>query len=469
MKKLFLFLTVFCISVLYSPQTHAQTKDAATGWDKAAEIVGRITEPVFPERNFLITDFGAVEGGKTDCTESIRKAIDKCSSSGGGRVVVPEGTYLTGAIHLKSNVDLHVSKGATLLFSTDPKSYLPVVFTRWEGIECMNYSAFIYAYEQKNIAVTGEGTLDGQASEENWWAWARRGPDGKAPAAADVKALNQMSEQGIPVEQRMFGEGHYLRPNFFQPYKCQNVMIEGVSIVRSPMWEIHPVLSTNVIVRNLKIITHGPNNDGCDPESSRDVLIENCLFDVGDDCIAIKAGRNDDGRRINVPSENLIVRGCTMKDGHAGVAIGSEIAGSCRNVFIENNKMDSPNLERALRIKSNARRGGVIENIYMRNIEIGKVSEAMLTVDFLYEEGPNGEFPPTARNIFIENIVSNNSPRLFFINGFEGATIDNINVSDSKFYNVTATEVIEHAGKINLNNVTVEPAQKVKSQSSRRL
>ncbi len=469
MKKIFLLLFIMIFTSQIIPQSANNESSAVMNWDKVDGILARIKVPQFQAKDFIITDFGAVEGGTKDCSSAIKKAIEKCNAEGGGRVVVPAGIFLTGAIQLKSNVNLHLQKNAVLLFDTNPKAYLPVVFTRWEGIECMNYSPFIYAYEQKNIALTGEGTLDGGASDENWWAWARKGADKKSPATPDVKMLNKMSEENVPVEKRVFGEGHFLRPNFFQPYKCENVLVEGVTILRSPMWEIHPVLCTNVIVKDLKIITHGPNNDGCDPESSRDVLIENCLFDVGDDCIAIKSGRNDDGRRVGVPSENLIVRGCTMKDGHAGVAIGSEIAGGCKNVFIENCKMDSPNLDRALRLKSNARRGGIIENVFMRNVEIGKVSEALLTVDFLYEEGPNGQFPPTARNIFIDNVTSNSSPRLFFIAGFKGATIDNIKVMNSKFMNVTATEVMEYAGKVELDNVEIVPAKKVKSLSSRQL
>jgi unsaturated rhamnogalacturonyl hydrolase len=229
------------------------------------------------------------------------------------------------------------------------------------------------------------------------------------------------------------------------------------------------VLCTNVTVRGLKIVTKGPNNDGCDPESCQDVLIEDTLFDAGDDCIAIKSGRNADGRRIGVPSENLIIRRCTMKDGHAGVAIGSEISGGCRNVFIEDCRMDSPNLDRALRLKSNARRGGIIEDIFMRNVTIGRVAEALLTVDFLYEEGPRGAFLPVARNVQIDRVTSQSCPRVFFIAGFEGATIDGIRVTNSSFTGVEAAEVIEHAGRIELDNVTIEPVQKARSRSSRQL
>src|SRR5580658_2468187 len=298
-------------------------------------VVSNTKAPVFAEREFDISKFGAVEGGKKDSTEAIAKAIAACAAAGGGRVVVPEGVFLTGAIHLKSGVNLHVTKNATLLFNRDPKLYLPVVFTRWEGTECMNYSAFLYAFEQTNIAISGEGTLDGNADCDHWWNWSGKGGCGKKGEPTQAVARNALMAAGdkdVPVKDRVYGEGSWLRPNFIQPYRCTNVLIEGVTIRNSPMWEINPVLSKNVTVRNVKIASHGPNNDGCDPESSSDVLIENCEFDTGDDCIAIKSGRNRDGRRVAVPSQNIIVRNCVMKDGHGGVTIGSEASGDVRNI-----------------------------------------------------------------------------------------------------------------------------------------
>ncbi len=332
----------------------------------------------------------------------------------------------------------------------------------------MNFSPFIYAFEQENIAVTGEGTLDGGASMENWWAWAKKTPDKVPPRATpDIRALNDQADRGVPVAERVFGAGHFLRPAFFQPYLCKNILVEGVTIVRSPMWEITPVLSSNITVRGLKIGTHGPNNDGCNPDSCRDVLIENCIFDTGDDCIAIKSGRNDDGRRVGVPSENIIVRQCTMKDGHGGVVLGSEVSGDCRNIFVENCTMDSPNLERALRFKSNARRGGVVENIFMRNVTVGQVTEAILTIDFLYEEGAKGAHQPTVRHIVMENITSKNSPRVFYVAGFKGAIIDDITIRNCTFAGITSSEFIQHAGKITLENVTILPAKKTASLSTR--
>lgn len=444
--------------------------EAPVTWQSADAILARIQAPQFPARDFPITDYGAKSGGQTDCTAAIRQAIEACAAAGGGRVLVPAGEFLTGAIHLKSNVNLHLADNATLRFHTDPKSYLPVVRTRWEGTECMNYSPFIYAFEQENIAVTGNGTLDGQASDDNWWVWAKRDNDNSRASLAvpDATSLVASGDQNLPVEQRIYGAGHYLRPNFIQPYRCRNVLIEGVHIRRSPMWEINPVLCTNVTVRNVDILSHGPNNDGCNPDSSRDVLIEGCTFDTGDDCIAIKSGRNDDGRRVGVTVENLIIRNCTMKDGHGGVVVGSETAAGCRNVFIENCTMDSPNLERALRFKSNAQRGGEIENVLVRNVAIGRALEAVITVDFLYEEGAKGPHKPALRNLQLDHVTAHSTPRLFYIVGFDGAVIDGIRLAHCSFTGVEAAELIEHAGHIEFDDVTLSPKVKPESLSSRR-
>jgi unsaturated rhamnogalacturonyl hydrolase len=451
------------------------------GWDSLPDVLARIAAPVFPARDYPITDFGAKPD--TDVSAALAAAIDACTKAGGGRVVVPAGLWLTGAVTLKSNVNLHVAAGATLRWIFDPVKY-PVVFTRWEGVELMGYSAFIYAFEQENIAVTGQGTLDGGADWDNWWAWNKKAwdkasqedretmdprafiPTGAPMQKAARDRLIEMGEQNVPVAQRIFGAGSFLRPNFIQPYRCQNILIEGVTIVRSPMWELHPVLSRNITVRDVQIHSHGPNNDGFDPESCRDILVERCVFDTGDDCIAIKSGRNGDGRRVAVPSENIVIRQSKMLDGHGGVVLGSECTGGIRNVFVEDCEMDSPNLDRALRFKNNATRGGILENVFMRNVKIGRVGEAVLTIDLLYEEGATGGFQPIVRHVQLDHITSSASPRILYIRGFDGALIDNIRISNSTFNNVTETEVVQHAGMITFNHVTITPAKPAKSRNT---
>lgn len=433
------------------------------GWDHVDTILERIVPPAFPDRDIAITEHGAKPDAES--TAAIQSAIDACHEAGGGRVIVPEGRWLTGALTLRSEVNLHVEKGATLEWIFDLDLY-PNVFTRWEGMECYNHQALLYAYEQENIAITGEGTLDGGATLDTWWSWNLKGKGDKQLQVPARNRLGEMNNAGTPVEERVFGEGHFLRPNFIQPYRCKNILVEGVTLNRSPMWNIHPVLCENVTVRDVKVVTHGSNNDGCNPESSRDVLIEGCLFDTGDDCIAIKAGRNNDGRRIGVASENIIVRDCTMKEGHGGVVLGSECSGHIRKVFVENCRMDSPNLDRALRFKNNAVRGGILEHVFMRNVTIGRVGEAVLTIDLLYEEGPEGDHPPIVRHVLMENITSSAAPRVFFIRGFEGAIIDDIVLRNCEFRGITETEVIEHAGAITMENVLVTPEKPERSANS---
>ena len=414
-------------------------------------ILARIKPPQFADRTFDITKYGASPGAEKDSSDAIAKAIDACAKAGGGRVVVPRGEFLTGPVHLKSNVNLHLDEGSVLKFSRDMKQYLPPVLTRFEGTECMNYSPFIYAYEQNNIAVTGAGMLDGQADKDHWWQL-------RANAKEDADALVAMGDKDVPVSRRVFGEGHNLRPNFVQPYRCNNVLIEGISIRNSPMWELNPVLCRNVTVRNVKIATFGPNNDGCDPEASTDVLIEGCTFETGDDCIAIKSGRNRDGRRIGVACENLIIRNCTMKDGHGGVSLGSEGSGGIHNVFVDDCRMDSPRLQRALRLKTNSFRGGSYENVYFTNITVGQVAEAVIEVDFFYpeyanREGRGGPFQPLVKNVVVEHVTSQTSKRAVYLRGYENAPVSGVRIAHCSFNNVSQDDVIENVKGLELDDV----------------
>ncbi len=427
---------------------------AGDPWARLPEILSRIVAPGFPAKDFVVTKFGAKGDGKTDASAAIRKAIEACAKAGGGRVVVPEGVFLTGPIRLRSHVNLHLAKGAVVRFSTDPARYLPPVLTRWEGVELMGTSPLVYALDEESIAVTGEGTLDGGADAEHWWPWKARGTAGQQ---GDRDRLLRMAEEGVPVVERVFGEGNRLRPPFVEPYRCRNVLIEGVTITNAPFWVIHPVLSRNVTVRNVKVVSHGPNNDGCDPESSSDVLIEDSLFDTGDDCIALKSGRNADGRRLATPVERVVVRRCTMKAGHGGVTIGSEISGGARDVFVEACEMSSPDLERGLRIKTNAVRGGVVENVFVRDVTIGEVGSA-IDVDMLYEEGAKGSFLPTVRNVRVERMTVGKAAYALFLRAIDGAPIRGLTVKDSVFRNVEKGNRIEGTVDVGLENVTILPA-----------
>jgi polygalacturonase len=417
-------------------------------WSEVSSILARVKPPKFPARDFNVIQFGAVANSGTDSTEAISKAITACHDAGGGRVVIPAGEFMTGPIRLRTGINLHLAEGSVLKFATDPRRYLPVVFTRWEGTELMNYSPFIYAFEEKDLAITGSGTIDGRADETHWWNW-------RTSQAAARQKLVEFGAKGAPVSERVFGEGSNLRPNFIQPYRCRNILIEGITIRNSPMWEIHPVLSTNITVRGVTIVSHGPNNDGCNPESCRDVLIERCSFDTGDDCIALKSGRNNDGRRVGVPVENVIVRDCTMKDGHGGVTIGSEISGGARNIYAEHCRMDSPRLDRALRIKTNSVRGGIVERVFMRDVTVGQVAEAVVTIDFLYEEGDAGSYPPVVRNVEVRNVRSRKSTYALLLRGYRHAPINDVRLTNCVFENVAKPDVLENVKSLRLSNVKI--------------
>lgn len=437
------------------------TTEAATLAAQEAAILARIQAPSFAARDFVVTDFGAKP--QADCTEAIAKAIAACHAAGGGRVVVPPGTWHTGAVRLRSGVNLHLAAGATLKFDPDPKKYLPVVLTRFEGMEMFNYSPLIHAFEQENVAITGAGTLDGSADRKNWWPWkGNREFSGGPSQKADRDQLDKQVAANAPVAERVYGDGHYLRPSFIEPHRCRNVLIEGVTIVNAPMWVIHPLLCTNVTVRGVTVRSLGPNNDGCDPESCRDVLIEDCTFETGDDCIAIKSGRNNDGRRVNVPSENIIIRRCTMKDGHGGVTLGSEISGSVRHVFVSDCKMDSPHLDRAFRFKSNAVRGGVLENIHFRDVKIGSVAKAVFAVEFDYEEGANGPHRPVLRGVSIENVSGESCKQVVSIASFPAATISGIRFKDCEFRGVKSANVVKGAEAPIFENVTIKTEKQQK-------
>ncbi|WP_233269367.1 glycosyl hydrolase family 28 protein [Alteribacillus sp. YIM 98480] len=457
----------FAAAVLVGSQLAAMSTSVSANdeendpWEQVPEILENIEEPSFPDAEFDVTEYGADNEGEEKSTDAINEAIQEANDEGGGRVVIPEGTYLTGAIHLEDNINLHIEEGAEVKFSQDPEDYLPVVKTRWEGVELYNYSPLIYAYEKENIAITGEGKLNGQADDENWWPWKGKteyGWEEGEPHQAETRdQLFQWAEDGVDVEDRRFDdpEDSLLRPSFIQPYESENILIQGVEIVDSPMWFIHPVLSENVTIDNVTVVGHGPNNDGANPESSKNVLIKDSYFDTGDDCIAIKSGRNADGRRIDVSSENIVIQGNEMRDGHGGVVIGSEMTGGAKNVFAEDNSMDSPNLDRVLRIKTNSIRGGVVENIYLRNNTVDEVGGEVVRVNMQYEEGDAGDYTPIVRNIEVDNLHSQGGNYGIYIRAYDRAPVQNLKIKDSSFDNVETPTLIENVENMELTNFTI--------------
>jgi len=460
-KKIFAknqLLLVFFSILLVSCGANQQKKVANNDpWKSMQLVINSVKTPTFSSKNYKVADYGAKADGIFDNTKAFKDAIQTCSKNGGGTVVVSSGKYYTGPIHLENDVNLHLEEGAEILFSTNPADY-PIVHTSFEGTELMNYSPLIYAYKKHNVAITGKGTLNGQATKENWWPWCGGGSYGwKKGIPSQSDPLNRprlvdMAEEGIPVEKRVFGEGHYIRPNFVEFFGCTDALLKDVTIINAPFWVIHPIKSTNVTVDGVTVRSHGPNNDGCDPEYSKNVIIKNCTFDTGDDCIAIKAGRDADGRRVAIKSENIVVQNCTMFDGHGGVTIGSEISAGVSNVYVENCIMNSPNLDVAIRLKTNSRRGALIENFYVRNIEIGQVREAVLKVDMFYNVHGNqtGNFIPRIENISLENVKVKNAGKYSILaKGYKESPIKNIT-----FKNVTIDKVgtpfsIENVSNLN--------------------
>lgn len=457
-----------------------------------------------------------------DYTKAIQTAIDDATAAGGGRVVVPaaEGAtaenptvYYTGSIEIKSNVNLHIEENVVLKFVRNiTNEYYPMVLTSFEGNDTYNYASPIRAFHARNIALTGKGTLDPQADNYNWWPW-KKGTFGFPNQSEVVNVLvKDWSDNAYPVEYRLLndgatplpaqiptmdidwnditkvtmidtptvdGEGNkieplksLLRPCTVETYACENILIEGIKIVNSPMWEIHPLRSRNVLVRDVNVDSHGPNNDGVDPESTSYVVIENCAFNTGDDCIAIKSGKNRDGyARGQVggePSENLIVRNSVFADGHGGVTAGSECTGGVRNVFATDNHYDSVNLQQVLRFKTNSYRGGLIENIYFKDSTVAKASNALMYGETQYtagsaqdKEGDLGPYTPQLKNVYMSNIVAGapDSPvdakNAIYYTAYERAPMTDIKVKDVTVYGVKNQFNLVNVKNFELENVQI--------------
>jgi len=428
-----------------APLFAATTSEQA--WADADAIVARIVAPTFPQKDFPVSDFQVSADGKTDARPGIQAAIDACHQAGGGRVLVAAGNYFVdGPLHLKSNVELHVSKGAVLKFGANPEKYLPLVLTRWEATLCYNYSPLIYARDATNVALTGAGVIDGNAEAE-FASW--RPKQTKAQ-----NELRRMGAEGVPVEDRRFGPGHWLRPGTIQFFECRNVLVQGITVIDAPFWVVHPVFCKNVTVREVTVDSHNPNNDGCDPDSSVDVLIENCHFRTGDDAIAIKSGRDQDGWKVARPTENIVIRNLRTFSDRSALCIGSEMSGDVRNVYMENTIVEQA--RSAFYFKANLDRGGVVENVWVRNLTAARTTEGVVRFETSYQGYRGGNFPPVFRHFHIENIsCAQADSYAFYIEGVPASPIHDVTLKNVTVEKAAAPLWLRQADDLHFENVIV--------------
>lgn len=392
MKMLLLFCLIAFLNLFAFPQENEFDFQAGV-----AAILENISAPVFPDRVFEISEADLTSG---NWNEYINEKIKTCSEAGGGKVVLNSGTYFcNGPLVLLSNVNLHLNDGMHLLFSQNPKDYLPVVFVRWEGTEAYNYSPFIYANGVQNIAITGKGIIDGNGLAENSFRnWRSRQKN-------DQNKLREMGRAGAPVERRVFGAGSFLRPQLIHFVNCRNILLEEITVTNGSFWLIQPTYCSNVTIRDVSVESKFINNDGVDIDSSTDVLIENCRFNTGDDFVAIKSGRDQDGWRINKPSKNIVVRNSTSDDCLHGISFGSEISGGIENVYAENLVFKKVRQD-GLQFKSNKDRGGYIKNVFISGIQID-TTQTGISFTNQYHSYSGGEFPSLFENIRIKNLNCN--------------------------------------------------------------
>lgn len=432
-------VTAFALPACTSVRRHSDLP-----WAEADAIADSIRRTSFPDRVETILDHDAPESGISDARPAIMAAIASVSAKGGGRVVIPAGLWLSdGPIHLESNIDLHLEAGAHLRFLPDPDSYLPAVFTRWEGTEVYTYSPFIFAQNKVNVAITGSGRIDGQG-KEYWLPWRQT----QSPVQ---RLLRDMGRDGVPVEERIFIGERRLRPHFVQFHGCEQVLVEGVEIVDSPFWLVHLVYCSDVIVRRVRCVSDHLNSDGVDPDSSRRVLIEDCDFNTGDDGVSIKAGRDQDGWRVARPSEDIVIRNCVFSGTTGGaVAIGSEMSGGVRNVFVDGFRMKQAN--HTLYFKANRDRGGMIRDIYIRNIEAETV-HSVLVFNNDYHSYRGGDFPTDFRNVHVENVSVGKATIGISIQGNESVPVSDVWLRNIQIREVDIPLKAQHAENITLDHV----------------
>lgn len=394
-------------------------------------------------RIYDIRELGADPSGKNKCTQLINNTIKQAAAEGGGTLYFPAGDYLTAAIHLQSNITLHLESGATLLFSDDFEDYLPFVRMRWEGVFMNSLSPLIYAHGAENITITGRGTINGRGHK--WWKESLRiiqeikDNNGKTTTLNELQRMWADANKEIVYESYYAGtiERKFFRPPLIQLLECKNIRIEGVTVENSPFWTINPEGCDNIVISGVTVFNpwanpKGHNTDGINPSSCRNVRISDCFISVGDDCITIKSGRDRDGRNYGRPCENLTITNCVMLTGHGGVVIGSEMSGSVKKVTISNCVFNGTNA--GIRLKASRGRGGVVEEIRVDNIVMNDIQRDAFIFDLFYDktskEEPVTERTPVFRNIHLSNITGNNVNSIGYISGIEEMPVSNLSFTN---------------------------------------
>ncbi|WP_431242070.1 glycoside hydrolase family 28 protein [Flavobacterium sp. P21] len=404
----------YLIFLLISTFSFAQKEKFPS--ERVDSIIKRIQLPIIPAYQVNVVKLGAKGDSVSNNKPAFDKAMALCKKNNGGTIIVPKGTYkLNGPIHFESNINLKIEKGAKIKFSDNPKDY-PMVLTSWEGTMLYNYSPLIYAYECSNIAITGEGTIDGEGGNV-WKSFKKKEEAGK-------NRSRDMNHNNVALTERKFGDGYFLRPQMIQFFNCKNILVENIRIENSPFWCLHLLKSQSVTIRGISYKSLNFNNDGIDPEYSKDVLIENVAFNNGDDNVAIKAGRDHEGRaNAKTPSENIVIRNCNFKGLH-GVVIGSEMSAGVQNVFVENCKTIGY-LKRGIYLKTNADRGGFIKNVFVRNIALDEVEDCLYITANYHGEGKG--YQSEISNIYFSDISRNKASESgIVIQGFSDKKIQNL-------------------------------------------
>jgi polygalacturonase len=446
-----LLIIVFCI---FATQLGAQEISKVP-------FNSKTVAPVFPKKYYSVVDFGAKEGGLEKCTQAFADAINTATKSGGGFVTVPKGKYLVGPIVLKDNVCLKFDDGTEILFSTDTEDYLPAVLSRHQGIDCYKHSAFIYANGATNIGVIGKAVLHGQG--KTWWDYRKAIPKSEDPFVT----LMEMAEKDVPLSQRIFDDIHktLLAPCFIMPIYCKNILIEDISVKYGAYWTVNPVYSENIIIRNVSVETIGEygktgNGDGINLSSCKNVLVEGCVLNTGDDCITLKSGRGIDGYKKGVPTENVEVRNCVSLKGHGGVVIGSETSGGIRNIYVHDCEFNGT--DRGLRIKTARGRGDAIENIWFENVKMGKMVKEMIKIHMprytdRYPAHSLTRMTPRIRNLNFKNITCKEAGEYAIrIQGLPEMPIESITIEDVNVESEQGILIID-AAAILIKDITIKP------------